>query len=92
MVCILQKNEYGEIRLSIEGSQILGKQITKNIFQLQNEEQLQQWMQGQDLQIKNEDKGIVVVKFKNEFLGSGKKSAEKISNFIPKNRRLKEKN
>ncbi len=35
-------------------------------------------------------KGFVVIKFKNDFLGCGKASAEKITNFIPKNRRLKE--
>src|SRR3989344_4453567 len=37
-------------------------------------------------------RGFVVIKYKNEFLGTGKASEEKISNFIPKNRRLKGKN
>lgn len=35
--------------------------------------------------------GFVVIKFKDDFLGCGKSSAEKITNFIPKSRRLKEK-
>ena len=36
-------------------------------------------------------KGFVIMKYKDNFLGCGKASAEKIGNFIPKNRRLKEK-
>ena len=31
------------------------------------------------------------MKYKDNFLGTGKASENKISNFIPKNRRLKEK-
>ena len=83
--------ESGEIRLSIEGTQILGEQIKKNIFTL-DYEQLEKWMTGSELNIKSGMKGFVVIKYKNEFLGTGKASEEKISNFIPKNRRLKEKN
>ena len=83
--------ESGEIRLSIEGTQILGEQIKRNIFTL-DAEQLEKWMTGSELNIKSGMKGFVVIKYKNEFLGTGKASEEKISNFIPKNRRLKEKN
>ena len=82
--------ENGEMRLSIEGTQILGEQITKNIFVL-NEEQLEKWMMGSELNIKSGMKGFVIIKYKDEFLGTGKASEEKISNFIPKNRRLKKK-
>ena len=81
------KEERGEIRLSIEGVQILGSQATKNIFQLRDE-QLESWMHGEDIQQKNEQKGFVIMKYKDDFLGSGKLSAEKISNFVPKPRRL----
>ena len=82
--------ENGEMRLSIEGTQILGEQIRKNIFIL-NEEQLEKWMTGSELNIKSGMKGFVIIKYKDEFLGTGKASEEKISNFIPKNRRLKKK-
>ena len=78
-----------EIRLSIEGTQILKNQIQKNIFEL-NEEHLNSWMSGQDLLLKTGKKGFLVMKYKNNFLGCGKASEEKIGNFIPKNRRLKE--
>ncbi|MBS3094555.1 hypothetical protein J4474_02720 [Candidatus Pacearchaeota archaeon] len=78
-----------EIRLSIEGSQILSDQITKNIFELENSEQMEQWMSGQELLIKTGKREFLVMKYKGNFLGTGKASENKISNFIPKNRRLK---
>jgi NOL1/NOP2/fmu family ribosome biogenesis protein len=82
------KEELEGIRLSIEGAQLMKYQITKNIFEL-NKEQSEQWMMGQDLNLKSEKRGFFVMKYKNDFLGTGKLSAEKISNFIPKSRRLK---
>ncbi|MBI2044555.1 hypothetical protein HYT23_00700 [Candidatus Pacearchaeota archaeon] len=36
------------------------------------------------------NKGFVIIKHKDDFLGTGKASELKISNFIPKNRRLRE--
>ena len=80
-----------DIRLSIEGSQILKNQIKKNVFEI-SEELVEQWMKGQELNIKTGKKGFIVIKYKNDFLGTGKASEEKISNFIPKIRRLKNKN
>lgn len=80
-----------KIRLSIEGSQILKNQIKKNIFDL-NEKEAEQWMKGQELQIKTGKKDFLIIKYKEDYLGSGKASEEKIGNFIPKNRRLKERN
>jgi len=46
-------------------------------------------MKGQDLQIKTGKRGFFVMKYKDDFLGCGKASQEKIGNFIPKSRRLK---
>ena len=80
-----------ETRLSIDGVQLFQHQITKNIFEV-NQEQANQWMHGNELNIKTNLTGFIVIKFKNNFLGCGKASEEKITNFIPKNRRLKEKN
>jgi len=80
-----------KIRLSIEGTQILKKQIKKNIFEL-NEEQMEKWMKGQELLISTQKKDFLVMKYNDNFLGTGKASEKKITNFIPKNRRLKEKN
>ena len=77
-----------KIRLNIEGTQLLKDQIKKNIFELKSE-QVEQWMRGQELNIKTGKKDFLVMKFGGDFLGCGKASAEKISNFIPKSRRLK---
>jgi len=76
------------VRLSIEGTQIFKEQINKNIFEL-DKEQAEKWMSGQELNIKSGKKGFVVMKYRDDFLGCGKASEEKITNFIPKNRRLK---
>ena len=80
-----------EIRLSIEGTQIFKKQIRKNIFEI-NEKQTEEWMQGQELNLQTGLRGIIVIKYKNNFLGCGKASENKIGNFIPKSRRLRSKN
>ena len=77
-----------EAKLSIEGIQILKNQIKKNIFEI-NEKQAEQWMSGQELNIKTGHRGFIIIKYKNDFLGCGKASEEKITNFIPKSRRLK---
>jgi NOL1/NOP2/fmu family ribosome biogenesis protein len=81
------KEEKGELRFSIEGSQLIGKQATKNILQIKGE-QLESWMHGEDISQKNEQRGFVIIKHNQDFLGCGKLGAEKISNFVPKPRRL----
>jgi len=86
----IAKEQMDKIRLSIEGTHIFKNQITKNIFEL-NKEQLKDWMHGNELNIKTNKKGFLVMKYKDDFLGCGKASENKITNFIPKNRRLKEK-
>ncbi len=80
----------GEIRLSIEGTQIFKNQITKNIFEI-NYEQLEKWMQGEELNLQAGLKGIIIIKYNEDFIGCGKASENKIGNFIPKSRRLKSK-
>jgi len=80
-----------DLKLSIEGTQIFKNHIKKNIFEL-NSEQAEEWMMGRDLNIKTGKKGFLVMKYEDDFLGCGKASEEKIGNFIPKNRRLKQRN
>ena len=85
------KEEMDGIRLSIEGSQLMKEQIKKNIFELDSK-QAEQWMMGQEINIDASDpiqKGFFVMKFKNDFLGTGKISNNRITNFVPKPRRLK---
>lgn len=78
----------GKVKLSIEGTYALKNQIEKNIFELE-ENQVEDWMKGQELPVKTEKRSFLVMKYKNDFLGTGKASEEKIGNFIPKSRRLK---
>jgi len=152
----IAKEERGQIRLSIEGTHLFKEQISRNIFEL-NQEQKNQWMHGSEIlldNIKNTDekliadkvskvceednkqinkldkdnlvlskssrkiltksdleqhnfanesekqiknkiklkKGFLIMKYKDDFLGTGKASENKIGNFIPKNRRLKHAN
>ena len=80
-----------KIRLSIEGTHIFKEQIIKNTFNL-NEEQTEKWMMGQELDIQTGKREFLIMKYKEDFLGTGKASELKINNFIPKSRRLKGKN
>ena len=75
------------IRLTIDGVQLLKSQITKNILEL-DDNQANQWLKGNDLDIK-EERGWKILKHKNEFLGCGKSTGERITNFMPKERRIK---
>lgn len=82
----LLKKEH-DYRLSFDASQILAKQLTKNIVDI-NEEQYQLWIRGYDLEIKA-PKGTILIRFNGDFLGCGKSSGDKIYNYVPKERRLK---
>lgn len=111
----------GFVRLSIDGIHLLKEQITKNVFEL-DDEQFELWMRGNELlfeDLENAEKSksdnstlhragwegveggfsdlrksgeFLIIKYKNDFIGTGKASEKKITNFIPKNRRLKDKN
>ena len=78
---------YDGIRLSIEGSQIVGKEATKNIIKI-NEEQAKEWLKGEDFELKGDYSGFVILKCNDDFLGSGKYKDGKVLNFVPKERRI----
>lgn len=86
----IAKNVDGEYRLSIEGSQIFKNQITKNIVELTEVEMLE-WMHGSEVLKETGIRGFAIMKYKEDMLGTGKASEAKITNFIPKSRRLKRK-
>src|SRR3989338_644407 len=90
---------HGALRLSIEGSQMIGKKASKNIIEL-NDEQMRQWLKGEDIELEgaennNEIKnnsggnydGCVIIKHKNDFFGFGRIKEGKLLNFVPKARR-----
>jgi len=88
----------GSLRLSIEGSQIIGGYAKKNITEI-DYENARKWMNGQTIEIKSSIRleGFIILKNSNDLLGCGKavfldnpeNFCYKILNYVPKNRRLK---
>jgi NOL1/NOP2/fmu family ribosome biogenesis protein len=76
-----------EIRLTIEGSQLIGPKSTKNIVELDDSE-TKEWLKGADLEKDVTEKGFVILKHGPDYLGSGKVKEDRILNFVPKTRRL----
>ncbi|MBD3164959.1 hypothetical protein GF323_07205 [Candidatus Woesearchaeota archaeon] len=76
-----------QIRLSIEGSQLIGKD-SKNIIEL-DEKEAKEWLGGIDISKKIDSRGFVLLRHKRDFLGCGKAVDNKILNYVPKNRRLR---
>lgn len=75
------------IRLSIEGSQIVGPLSKKNVVEI-DEEETKKWLMGEDLEVKGDYSGFLIVKSKDDFLGTGKYSNGKILNYVAKTRRI----
>lgn len=77
-----------ELRLSIEGSQLVGNSATKNIVEI-DDEQLRHWLGGNDTEMNIDGgSGYLIIKHKSDFLGCGKYKEGKILNFVPKARRV----
>jgi NOL1/NOP2/fmu family ribosome biogenesis protein len=76
------------LRLSIEGSQIIGPKAKKNVIELDDGE-TKLWLRGYDLEKNTKAQGYVLVKHNNDFMGSGRVKDQKILNFVPKNRRIR---
>ncbi|MBI2650957.1 hypothetical protein HYX01_00615 [Candidatus Woesearchaeota archaeon] len=75
------------IRLSIEGSQIIGTKAAKNIIEISDEE-AKKWLKGEDLEVTGDYSGFLIIKNKNDFLGTGKYSNGRILNYVGKSRRV----
>jgi NOL1/NOP2/fmu family ribosome biogenesis protein len=80
------KKEDGELRLSLDATNLLGSRIRKSILEISSE-QKERWMNGESLEVDKGLKGVFVVKNGEDFLGSGKVANGKLFNFIPKERR-----
>ena len=82
------EDKKGELRLSIEGSQLVGPLAKKNVVELDDKERIA-WLRGEDLQKEGDWSGFVIVKHKDDYMGSGKYTADRrLLNFVPKARRL----
>lgn len=83
--------KFDEVRLSMEGSQIVGPEAKTNILEIKKNE-VDAWMKGNDIepdQLGN-IQGFIILKHYNDFVGCGRAKEGKILNFVPKNRRMKE--
>lgn len=85
----LESNEKNAIRLSIEGSQMIGAKATKNVVEIDGT-LAEKWLKGEDISIPPNFEGYVIVKdkSKNDFLGCGLAKNGKLVNFFPKARRI----
>ena len=78
-----------DIRLSIEGSQMIGPNAKQNVLEL-TETELQLWIRGYDIEFKDKkDTGFLIIKSGNDYFGTGKIKSNKLLNFYPKTRRIK---
>lgn len=77
----------GDVRLSIEGSQIIGPKAAKNVVEV-DIDTAKRWMYGQDIDGQFNASGFVIVKYRNYYIGCGRCKDSKISNHVPKNRRI----
>ncbi|HLC31358.1 MAG TPA: hypothetical protein VJK51_01700 [Candidatus Nanoarchaeia archaeon] len=81
------KKESSYLRLSLDATQLLNTQLTKNVLQL-TEEQLRDWIRGLDLPIQAPH-GPIILKYHEDAVGCGYSKGNTILNYIPKERRLK---
>jgi NOL1/NOP2/fmu family ribosome biogenesis protein len=79
--------EKGELRLSIEGSQIVGKTAQHHIIDI-DDVGMMAWLRGTDLPTESVEKGFLLVRHGHDFLGCGKVKDGKLLNFYPKSRRI----
>jgi len=84
----LKKNE--KIRLTIEGSQLIGKEAKKNFVEL-NEDETKKFMSGSSLQIAPSNcdmHNFVIIKSGKNILGSSLLTEKGIKNLLPISRRV----
>lgn len=83
--CTMQDSK---VRLSIEGSQIIGPSAKSNVLVLSKDE-IKNWIGGNDLDKECSSKEFMIIKYDKDFYGSGKCKNGKVLNYIPKSRRIK---
>lgn len=76
------------IRLSLEGSEIIGPLATTNVIEI-SKDQMKLWLRGEDLKgDENQENALVLIKCGKDWLGCGKLRDGEILNFTPKTRRI----
>jgi len=82
--CTVEKDG---VRMSIEGSQLIGNYATKNIVEI-DDDHLDLWVAGNDLHLVEDCIGYVLIKNGTDFYGCGRNVGDKILTYIPKSRRV----
>ncbi|MAF36897.1 hypothetical protein CL622_07305 [archaeon] len=83
----IAKQEQQGLRLSMEGSQLLGPMSSKQCVTI-TEKQRKEWFQGLNLTMKEKGKGFVIVKCEDDYIGCGYQRDNELLNYTPKNRRV----
>ncbi|MBI2133550.1 hypothetical protein HYU11_02610 [Candidatus Woesearchaeota archaeon] len=76
------------LRLTIEGSQIIGPGASMNVVEISRKE-LFAWLRGEDLLRECDSSGFVIIRSGSDFVGCGRYSNGVIKNFVPKTRRVR---
>ncbi len=79
----------GEIRLTMEGSQIVGQFARKNVVDL-DEGQVRRYFLGEEVAVETDASGFVLLRFHGDLFGAAKYKEGKILNYLPKYHRTKE--
>ena len=91
---VAETNDFGEIRLSIEGSQLVGPHAKKHVLELQDSD-AKEFMMGKDIKLTKELPPVYHIIYtinkithEKDFIGCGKVKDTVLFNFIPKGRRI----
>ena len=76
-----------ELRLSIEGSQMIGPKAKKNVFEISGDNVFR-YMKGEEIEAKEEYSDFMIIKNGNDFFGCSKIKNRRLLNFYPKSRRI----
>jgi len=80
----------GRLRLSVEGTGIIGPKADKNVVEL-DDEHLWDFLRGFDIELKEkvpETNDYVLIKHKNDWLGIAKVEGNTLKNALPKSRKI----
>ncbi len=78
------------IRLSLDAVHLLQNKINKKVVEI-DDGQAEHWFRGMNLTLPEEikDKGFIILKNKDDFIGVGKSTGKTILNYLPKERRIR---
>lgn len=89
---------HDNLRLSFDAISALKEQITENIIEISDSQAIE-FLKGNDIALskeeqekfkaQNETLGFKIIKNKNEFIGTGKLTSDRIVNYMPKERRMR---